>query len=61
MEFRVLGIMEVLDPVRQVHIGAAKERSLLAQLVLRANQIVSRERLTEVVWGDNPPATAVAT
>ena len=61
MEFRVLGILEVLDAGRPVKVAANKERALLAELVLRANQIVSRERLTEVVWGDRPPATAVAT
>ena len=61
MDFRILGILEVCDGARRVEIGAAKERALLAELVLRANQIVSRERLVEVVWGDNPPATAAAT
>lgn len=61
MDFRILGILEVGDGGRRVEIGAAKERSLLAELVLHANQIVSRERLVEVVWGDNPPATAAAT
>lgn len=44
-----------------MEIGAAKERALLAELVLHANQIVSRERLMEVVWGDSPPATATTT
>lgn len=61
MEFRILGMMEVCDAGRPVEIGAAKERALLAELVLHANQIVSRERLIDVVWGDNPPATAAAT
>ena len=61
MDFRILGILEVCDGGRRVEIGAAKERALLAELVLHANQIVSRERLVEVVWGDNPPATAAAT
>ena len=61
MDFRILGILEVADGGRPVEIGAAKERALLAELVLHANQIVSRERLVEVVWGDNPPATAAAT
>ncbi len=61
MEFRVLGMLEVFDAGRPVTIAANKERALLAELVLRANQIVSRERLTDVVWGDSPPTTAVAT
>jgi predicted ATPase/DNA-binding SARP family transcriptional activator len=61
LDFRILGILEVCDGGRPVAIGAAKERALLAELVLHANQIVSRERLVEVVWRDNPPATAAAT
>ena len=61
MEFRILGILEVSDAGHPVEISAAKERAVLAELVLHANQIVSRERLVEVVWGDNPPATAAAT
>ncbi|MGH9230641.1 MAG: BTAD domain-containing putative transcriptional regulator [Acidimicrobiales bacterium] len=61
MEFRILGMLEVCDAGRPVEIGAAKERALLAELVLHANQIVSRDRLIEVVWGDTPPATAAAT
>ena len=61
MEFRILGMLEVLDTGVPVEIGAAKERALLAELVLHANQIVSRERLMEVVWGEKPPATAAAT
>ena len=54
-------MLAVCDAGRPVEIGAAKERALLAELVLHANQIVSRERLIEVVWGDTPPATAAAT
>ncbi|MGH9223111.1 MAG: AfsR/SARP family transcriptional regulator [Acidimicrobiales bacterium] len=61
MEFRILGILEVCDAGSPVEIGAAKERTLLAALVLHANQIVSRDRLVEVLWGDTPPATAATT
>ncbi len=64
VKFRVFGVLEVLDSGRPVQIGAKKERALLAELVLRANQIVSRERLTEVVWASvhrpppSPPTAA---
>ena len=60
-DFRILGILEVCDAGRPVEISAAKERAVLAELVLHANQIVSRERLVEVVWGEHPPASAAAT
>ena len=61
MEFRILGMLEVVEDGRPVQIGASKERALLAELILRANQIVSRGRLMEVVWPESPPATATAT
>jgi DNA-binding SARP family transcriptional activator len=35
-------------------------RTLLAALLLHANQVVSTERLIDFMWGDEPPATAVA-
>jgi DNA-binding SARP family transcriptional activator len=34
-------------------------RTVLAALLLNANQVVSAGRLIDVVWGDDPPATAV--
>jgi DNA-binding SARP family transcriptional activator len=34
---------------------------VLALLVLNANRVVSRERLIDSLWGDNPPETAVTT
>ncbi|MGH9280661.1 MAG: BTAD domain-containing putative transcriptional regulator [Acidimicrobiales bacterium] len=61
MEFRVLGSLEVVDGGRRVDLGAPKERALLGELVLHANRVVSRDRLIEVVWGENPPATASET
>ncbi|HZD86706.1 MAG TPA: BTAD domain-containing putative transcriptional regulator, partial [Gaiellaceae bacterium] len=41
-----------------VEIGAAKERTLLVLLLLRANRFVARDRLIDELWGDHPPATA---
>jgi DNA-binding SARP family transcriptional activator len=45
----------VLAPVRP-----PKVRTLLAALLLRQNQAVSADYLIEVIWGSNPPSTAVA-
>jgi DNA-binding SARP family transcriptional activator/tetratricopeptide (TPR) repeat protein len=58
MEFRILGPLEVLDNGRVVDVGAAKQRALLAVLLLNANRVVSRDRLVEALWGERPPATA---
>jgi DNA-binding SARP family transcriptional activator/tetratricopeptide (TPR) repeat protein len=60
VEFRILGPLEVLDGERRVPLGGAKRRAVLALLLLDANQVVSTERLIDGVWGDEPPAGALA-
>ena len=59
MEFRILGPLEVLDGERVIALQAAKQRALLGVLLLHANEVVSRERLIDELWGERPPATAV--
>ena len=39
-------------------LGGAKQRALLAVLLLRANEVVSIDRLIDELWGDEPPPTA---
>jgi DNA-binding SARP family transcriptional activator len=59
VEFRILGPLEVLDAGRAVPLGGAKQRAALAMLLLHRNQVVSRDRLIEGLWGDAPrPAPA---
>jgi DNA-binding SARP family transcriptional activator/tetratricopeptide (TPR) repeat protein len=58
MEFRLLGPLEVLENGRPIEIGAAKERALLAVLLLNANRVVSSDRLLEALWGERAPGTA---
>jgi DNA-binding SARP family transcriptional activator len=58
MEFRVLGPLEVVEDGRELSLGGTKQRALLANLLLRANQVVSSERLIDELWGESPPATA---
>lgn len=55
IEFRVLGPLEVRADGTAVVIGAAKQRALLASLLLRANAVVTFNRLVTDVWGDRPP------
>jgi len=61
MEFRVLGPLEVRDSGQSLALGGAKQRSLLALLLLNANEVVSVDRLVNEVWGERPPATAIST
>jgi DNA-binding SARP family transcriptional activator len=58
MEFRILGPLEVAEGGRPVPLGGGKQRSLLALLLLHANEVVSNEQLVHELWGERPPATA---
>jgi DNA-binding SARP family transcriptional activator len=58
LEFRILGPMEVWRNGRQCLVAAAKQRVLLAVLLLRGNQVVPVGRLMDELWGDQPPPTA---
>ena len=57
MQFRLLGPVEVEDDGRPLVLGSAKQRALLAILLLHANEVVSRDRLIDELWGEQPPAS----
>ena len=61
MEFRILGPMEVTEQGESVPLGGAKQRALLAVLLLHPNEVVSSDRLIDGVWAGEPPATALKT
>ncbi len=58
MQFRVLGPLEVAEHERSLSLGGVKQRSLLAILLLHANQLVSADQLIAELWRDAAPATA---
>jgi DNA-binding SARP family transcriptional activator len=58
MDFRLLGPLEVFEHDRPLALGGVKQRSLLAILLLHANELVSTDRLVDQLWGAAPPATA---
>lgn len=58
MQFQLLGPLEVEDNGRPLALGSAKQRALLAILLLHANEVVSRDRLIDELWGEQPPASA---
>jgi DNA-binding SARP family transcriptional activator len=57
MEFQVLGPLEVHRHGGRVALGPAKQRALLAILLVHANELVASDRLIEELWPD-PPQTA---
>jgi DNA-binding SARP family transcriptional activator/streptogramin lyase len=61
MDYRILGTLEVADQDREVLLGGGRQRSVLALLLLHANEVVSSERLIDELWGDAPPPTAAKT
>jgi DNA-binding SARP family transcriptional activator len=59
VEYRILGPLEVVgEGGKPVQLGRLKERLVLAVLLLHANELVSRERLIDELWGESPPPTA---
>lgn len=61
MWLSVLGPLSVRPADDEVVIRAAKQRAVLAALLVRANQAVSFDELIEVAWDDTPPPSARAT
>ena len=47
----------MLENGRQLELGGAKQRALLAVLLLHANEVVSSDRLIDALWEDDAPET----
>jgi DNA-binding SARP family transcriptional activator len=61
VEVRLLGPLELADGGRLIAYGGARQRAVLALLVLHANQVVPSERVLLELWGeDAPPGAANA-
>jgi DNA-binding SARP family transcriptional activator/class 3 adenylate cyclase len=58
MEFRILGPLEAISDGQALELGGAKQRALLAVLLLRANEVVSQDRLIDALWEDGAPEAA---
>ena len=58
VDFRILGPLEVVDEGRALSLGGRQQRALLACLLLRANQVVSSDRIVDELWSETPPPTA---
>ena len=60
-DFRVLGPLEVSYDGITVTVGSARQRTLLAVLLMRANQVVSLDELVRCVWEEHPTTGARTT
>src|SRR5262245_58668214 len=60
MDFRLLGPLEVWHEGRALELRGVKRRAVLALLLLHANEVVSRDRLIDELWEEDPPANAAA-
>ena len=61
IDFRILGPLEVVVDGQHVELTAAKERAVLALLLMRAGEIVSADKLADELWEGEPPDSALST
>jgi len=61
MEFRILGSLQVLAGDRQIALGAAQQREVLAILLVHRGEVVSVDRIVDELWGERPPNRATKT
>lgn len=61
MKISVLGALNISVDGRDATPSAGKLRTLIAFLALRHDRVVTTEVLIEDLWGDKPPASALAT
>ena len=58
--FLVLGPLEVRAGEKSISLGGPRQRAVLADLVLHAGSVVSRDTLIDDLWAGQPPPTADA-
>jgi DNA-binding SARP family transcriptional activator len=58
VDYRILGPLEAHDGERALMLGGAKQRAVLALLLLRGNEALTRDVIIDQLWGESPPPTA---
>jgi predicted ATPase/DNA-binding SARP family transcriptional activator/Flp pilus assembly protein TadD len=58
MDFRVLGPVQVVAGSGPVELASGRQVALLACLLIARDELVSRDRLIDALWGEAPPPTA---
>ncbi|UOZ05050.1 BTAD domain-containing putative transcriptional regulator [Amycolatopsis sp. WQ 127309] len=60
VRFHLLGPLTVTVGGRALPLGGAKQRALLAHLLLNANRLVPPGQLIDTIWPSDPPTSATA-
>ncbi|MEU4624538.1 BTAD domain-containing putative transcriptional regulator [Actinoplanes sp. NPDC023801] len=55
LRFEILGVVRAFRGSRQLDLGPAKQRAVLAVLLLNPGRPVPTHRIVDAVWGDDPP------
>ena len=58
MRIGVLGPVEAWEDGRELPLGSGRQRALFVLLLLHADQVVSKDRLIDELWGERPPPSA---
>jgi WD40 repeat protein/DNA-binding SARP family transcriptional activator len=61
VEYRALGGLTVVSDGGEVSVGGARQRRLVAMLLMHRNQVVSADRLSEAVFAGEPTSAAGTT
>jgi DNA-binding SARP family transcriptional activator len=59
LRFEILGEVRVLRAGTAVDLGPAKQRAVLAVLLVQAGRPVPTHQIVDAVWGDDPPENGV--
>ncbi|MEV4316869.1 BTAD domain-containing putative transcriptional regulator [Actinocrispum sp. NPDC049592] len=60
-EFQILGRVQAIGPAGPAVLQGTRQRAVLGMLALHAGQVLPVGKLVDVVWGEDPPRTAVRT
>ncbi|HEY0806633.1 MAG TPA: BTAD domain-containing putative transcriptional regulator [Pseudonocardiaceae bacterium] len=55
VEFRLLGTVEAIQDGHPLDLGHARQRAILAALLVEANHPLTVDQLVDHVWGEHPP------
>jgi len=59
LRFGILGPLQVTGGDGAIPVSGPRQLALLAVLLLEGGRVLSRDRLIDELWGDDPPPTAV--